>query len=68
MNKTNDLRPCLVGGNKAYFHKWAQYSEYIPDRGIITYPVAIVEFEDSGNVMFTCPDETEFIFTDRKEM
>lgn len=65
--KPTEVRPCLVNGNEAYFHQWAQNSEYVPGRGIITYPVAIIEYADNGMVFFVCPDETEFIFTDRKE-
>lgn len=59
MNKSqlitiNELRPCIVNGKKALFHRWIERSEIVPPSamqgghcgGVVKDTFALVEFED----------------------
>jgi hypothetical protein len=56
------FRKCVADGQIAYFHEWGNLSDYIPDCGIVTYPVGIVEFDD-GTV--ACIDVENIRFIER---
>lgn len=66
-----ELRPCIVDGHKAFFHRWEQYSEIVPPSpmrgghggGVIARVLGIIELED-GKVLTAYPEEIRF--TDRK--
>lgn len=67
-----ELRPCLVSGKTAFFHKWAEYSDVVAPSpmvggapgGVIKSTLAIVEYE-GGTVSRCYPEEIKFL--DRKE-
>lgn len=64
-----DLRPCIVKGKeKAFFHRWEQYSEIIPPSmlkgghsgGVVSGVMGIVELQGGGvNKYF--PEEIQFV-------
>lgn len=66
-----ELRPCIVNGRKALFHRWEQHSEIIPPSpmigghtgGVIARVLGIIERED-GTVHQAYPSEIRF--TDEK--
>ena len=53
---TNKLRPCLVYGKKALFHRWADTTDIIMKQ----QTKGIVEYED-GTVERVLPYEIKFI-------
>ena len=67
------LRPCEVGGEKAYFHRWVDKSEIVHpsmmmggyNGGVIHAVLALVEFED-GRVEECYPHR--IVFKDRVEV
>jgi len=71
---TAEYRPCLVGGNKAMFHRWAAYANVIGQSpmigghpgGQVERPVAIIEFED-GTVAECSPTDVRFCDPPHKE-
>ena len=72
MSKKNksktELRPCIVTGQKALFHRWADYSHIIPPSpqngghsgGEFRGTLGIIERED-GTIHKAYPDEIRFI-------
>jgi hypothetical protein len=66
------LRPCIVGGKMAVFHRWADKAHVIPpgrtvgshSGGQMRFLVGIVEYED-GTVCECYPYEIKF--TDKEE-
>ncbi len=58
----NELRPCIVTGQKALFHCWEHYKSAIPSqrRGNSAGVLAIIERED-GTIHRAYPDEIRFI-------
>lgn len=63
----SELRPCIVNGQKALFHRWEQYSEIVPPSplrgghggGVIARVLGIIERED-GTVHQAYPSEIRF--------
>lgn len=60
-----ELRPCLVDGEKALFHKWGTKIEYISNGlhqpyGTHEATVGIIEY-DNGNVATVHPSKIKFI-------
>lgn len=70
--KEHNLRPCVVKGKKALFHRWAEYSDVVPPSpmvggapgGVIKSTLAIIEYED-GTIKRCYSEEIKFL--DRKE-
>lgn len=62
------LRPCLARGKKAFFHKWAEYSDVVAPSpmvggqpgGVTKAVFAIVEFDD-GTVSRCLPEKIRFL-------
>lgn len=58
-------RPCIAGGKKAIFHRWADHAELIDaaafgsNGGVIKWTTALVEYED-GRVAEVLPREIRF--------
>ena len=77
-----DLRPCIVNGKPALFHRWADWSEIVEPAimrgghggGVVRAALAIVEYED-GTVGRVLPEKVRFLdgphrfydFTERGE-
>lgn len=65
---STDLRPCLVNGEKAYFHRWSEHSYIVPPSllkgghsgGQVQNTVGIFEKED-GTVIEAYPTDVQFI-------
>lgn len=65
---TAELRPCLVDGKYAFFHKWVEKSHIVPpspmigghDGGVIKYALAIVEYEN-GKIAEVEPTSIQFV-------
>lgn len=61
---TTELRPCIVNGKRALFHRWEQYSDVIGasplvgghSAGQISYVLAICEDEDGQVFRAKCCD------------
>lgn len=64
-NKKYFLRPCIVDGQKARFHRWSGHSEII-EGGVMQWTAAIVEYED-GQIGVVMPCDIRFIDTERAE-
>lgn len=66
--KIAELRPCLVRGKTAFFHRWVEYSDIVAPSpmvggrpgGVIKCTFAIVEYED-GTVSRCYPEEIRFL-------
>lgn len=64
------LRPCIVNGEKALFHRWSDKAEVIPPSpmigghpgGQLAQTVAIIEYDD-GSVHEAYPSEVRFLDT-----
>ena len=62
------LRPCIVNGKPALFHRWADWSEIVEPAimrgghggGVVRAALAIVEFED-GAVGRVLPEKVRFL-------
>ena len=70
-----ELRPCLVNGKKAYFHRWSEHSQIVPPSllkgghcgGQVQSTVGIFENED-GTVFEALPPDVQFLDrTEREE-
>ena len=77
-----EMRPCVVLGKKAFFHRWADKAEIVPPSvlrgghggGIVRGVLAIVEYED-GTIGEALPENIRFLdsphdqhdFTEREE-
>lgn len=67
----HELRPCIVNGVQALFHRWVQMADIIPPSpmigghkgGVAQRCVALVETED-GHIYECYP--TEIVFCDNK--
>lgn len=65
---TEQLRPCLVNGKKALFHKWVELAKPVPPSfinnrdcgGQLTTPYGIIELED-GQCTFANVNDIKFI-------
>lgn len=63
-----DLRPCIVNGKPALFHRWADWSEIVEPAimrgghggGVVRAALAIVEFKD-GTVGRVLPENIRFV-------
>jgi hypothetical protein len=63
-----ELRPCIVKGRKALFHKWSDKSNIVPpspmigghDGGVLKLTVGIIEYED-GVITECYPYEIRFV-------
>lgn len=70
----NELRPCLVKGAKALFHKWVDYQKPVPGGitpidpppGQIKCTFGLVEYEN-GQVEEVSPNKIEFCDNKIKE-
>lgn len=68
--RTVELRPCIVGGRRAIFHRWVNSAHPVPPRGMeinektryfqFRRTEALVEFED-GTVDRVYPTEIKFV-------
>lgn len=66
--RTAEYRPCMVGGQRALFHRWEHKSEVVSPGiaigshpgGVVACDMAIVEFED-GSVSEVFPYRIKFI-------
>lgn len=68
---TVELRPCLVNGKKALFHKWTeeaqiQYNQYYATANQLKTTFGIIEFED-GQVASVAPYKIKFCDNKMKE-
>lgn len=55
-----ELRPCLVNGKPALFHKWVHYTDYNLAGKEISKPAGLVEIEN-GQVINANPTSIRFI-------
>lgn len=76
-----ELRPCIVWGKNALFHRWSNVSDVIPPSilkgghsgGVIAYTVGIVEFEDgticevrTADIRFIDHPHKQYTFDERE--
>jgi hypothetical protein len=74
INIKETLRPCIVKGRKALFHRWSDKGSIIPpspmigghNGGTFTVPIAIIEYDD-GAVVECFPSEVKFVDSKIKE-
>lgn len=65
--QTYDLRPCMVDGQRAVFHRWETWANVVNGGlligshpgGQISYVVGIIEYEN-GNVTRVSPNTIQF--------
>ena len=69
-----ELRPCLIKGKRAWFHRWNEVRQVVPPSnmvsghcgGVVSQTFAIVELED-GTVKECYPYEIKFLDEKYKE-
>lgn len=69
-----ELRPCIINGKKALFHRWTEFNKVVaggitpidPPPGQIKYTLGLIEYED-GQVEEVAPHKIKFIDNKIKE-